>query len=75
MRGSLLQSFAEGGGVENIVAENQAHPVISDKFPANQQCIGNATGDRLLCIGDVQAVLAAISKQGLEGGGLLGGGR
>ena len=28
MRGSLLQSFAEGGGVKNIVAENQAHPVI-----------------------------------------------
>lgn len=47
--------------------------VGAHKLPADEQGVGNAPGHRLLRIGDLQPVLAAVTQQGTEGVRLPGG--
>ena len=41
--------------------------VGAHKFPADEQGVGDAPGHRLLRVGDLQPVLAAVPQQGPEG--------
>ena len=47
--------------------------VGAHKLPADEQGVGNAPGHRLLRVGDLQPVLAAVTQQGTEGVRLPGG--
>ena len=71
--GGLLQRVAQGGGIEDVVPQDQAHVVGAHKLPADEQGVGDAPGHRLLRIGDLQPVLAAVAQQGPEGVRLPGG--
>ena len=65
-----LQSLAQGGGIENVVPQHQADPVLPHELPSDQQGVRNAPGHRLLGEGDLQPVLGSVPQQGPEGAGL-----
>ncbi|MNP19804.1 hypothetical protein D3C76_1123500 [compost metagenome] len=54
---------AEALAVEDVVSQNQADRVIANELLANKEGLGQPVGRGLLCKGDLQAKLAAVSQQ------------
>ena len=65
---SLTQGLREGHAVEDIVAEYEAYRVAADEVLADEEGLCQPLGARLLCIGEVHAVVATIAEEATEGG-------
>ena len=72
--GGLVQFAAKAFAKINIVAQNQAHGIGADKRGANQQGLCHACGLCLHGVAQRDAEAAAVAKQALVGGQVVGGG-
>ena len=54
--------------VEDVVAEHQSARLAGDEALADGECLRQAVGARLLCVGQVHAVARAVPEQALEVG-------
>ena len=63
---ALFQQLCEACTVEDVVAEYEAGAVVSDKFLADDECLCQSAGIRLLGILKPYAYVAAVAKQTLK---------
>ena len=62
-RGAALQHPGQAVAIEDVVAQDQAHRVGSDEFPADDERLGQAVGRFLHRVLQVDTPLAAVAKQ------------
>ena len=60
--------------VEDIVSEHQAGAVVTYEFAAYDEGLRESVRRRLLCIAEIHAEIAAVTKQALESWQVLGSG-
>ncbi len=60
--------------MEDIIAKDEASGVIADEILAYYEGLGESIGGWLLCVGEVYAVVGAISEEALETWEVLWGG-
>ncbi len=61
--GGTLQLLGEVLAVEDVVAENQAHRIVTDELFTDQERLGQAIRRGLLGIAEVDPELAAVAQQ------------
>ena len=66
MVASMLEHGLESLSIENVIAEDQGHRIVSDEFLADQKGLSKTTRMRLHGICDRDSNLAAISQHTLE---------
>ena len=69
-----LQRLGEALAVEDVVAENEGHRIVTDVVGADDERLGQAVRRGLFGVADLQAPLAAVTEQPLEAGVVLRGG-
>ena len=62
------QVAGQAVAVEDVVAEHQRARLAGDELLADGECLRQAVGARLLCIGQVNSVARAVPEQALEVG-------
>ena len=72
--GVAAQLGAHAGAVEDVVAQDQGGAVVTHVIGTEHEGLRETVGLVLDGVGDVDAELAAVAEQAVEGGGVVGGG-
>ena len=59
----LAENVGKSGSVKDVVAEHKADIIITDEFPADDECLSQPLGPGLLGIAERHAEACAVAKQ------------